>query len=621
MPLLHYAGRPALDLTDEQFAAATAPHAHALVDACAGAGKTRTLVARYLHRREAGAEPDRMALVTFTRRATAEMLDRLETFTQDRRALERRVRTIDGFAQAILRAAAGPFGVTADFGLLVDERRRANEGRGDEERPGESREGFAVRLFGRTALDADEDGTNLLGAFDGLRARLMGEAEIGRLAQSADVGDVWRRAARCYGDYRAAMDKAALYDHAEIQHRVIARCQAEPALAQKLFGRFTDLLVDEYQDVTAAQVAFFQLFLVGGGRLWAVGDEDQAIFGFRHAEVERIRRFGRDFPGARTYRLGTNLRCGRAITGLARAVIAGDRRRGTRPIALDERRDGDGWLNPGQVVAHEAEDAEAEGRWIARRIARLVDEEELPPERIAVLYRARPAAETVIETVRAALRRQRIPIEDSDKPGVAFRTIHESKGLEFEAVFLPGLVLGALPHYRATDAAARAEERRLFYVALTRAETRLHLSWPRCRMKRNGDPEAVRPSPLLVEGLAAALDGDGLDSGGLEWDGPEWDGPGSLDGWLARQGSRRIARPGLQATAPVRPKAGRPQPAKSLEEWLVGWSPAEIALLDEHLGRSLATLQGLIQRPYGELTRVVTLARADRAALRALRPS
>ncbi|HEV2678284.1 MAG TPA: UvrD-helicase domain-containing protein [Aliidongia sp.] len=612
MPLLNFAGRPALDLTDEQFAAATGPHGHALVQACAGAGKTRTLVARYLHRREQGAEPDRMALVTFTRRATAEMLDRLDTFIEDRRSLERRVRTIDGFAQAILRAAAGSLGVVADFGLLIDERRR-----GDEERPGESREGFVTRLFGRSALDVDEDGVNLLGAFDGFRARLMGKAEIGRLATSADVGEVWRRAAQAYPKYQAAMDQAALYDHAEIQHRIIERCQADPALATKLFGRFTDLLVDEYQDVTSAQVGFFKLFLTGGGRIWAVGDEDQAIFGFRHAEIERIRRFGRDFPDAATYRLGINLRCGRAITGLARAVIESDPKRGARPIELDERRDGTGaYLNPGRVACHEADDAEAEGSWIATRLAALIDDEAMPPERIAVLYRARPSAETVLDAVKAALRRRRIPVEEGSKPGVAFRTIHESKGLEFDAVFLPGLLLGVLPHYRATDASARAEERRLFYVALTRAESRLYLSWPRSRTKRNGDLEAVRPSPFLIDGLA------GLDEA-LELD---WQGPGRLAGWLARQGrnARRdgpITRtvPRSQATAPILPKAGRPQPPKSLTEWLAGWSPAEIALLDEHLGRSLGTLQGLIQRPYGELSRVVVLARADRAALTALR--
>jgi superfamily I DNA/RNA helicase len=613
MPLLNFAGRPALDLTDEQFAAATGAHGHALVQACAGAGKTRTLVGRYLHRLNEGAEPDRMALVTFTRRATAEMLDRLGTFIDDRRALERRVRTIDGFAQAILRAAAGSVGVAPDFGLLIDERRRGDE----EQRSGESREGFAARLFGRSALDPDEEGINLLGAFDGFRARAMGSDEIGRLARSADVGEVWRRAAEAYPKYQAAMDQAALYDHAEIQHRIIERCQADPALAAKLFGRFTDLLVDEYQDVTSAQVGFFKLFLTGGGRIWAVGDEDQAIFGFRHAEIERIRRFARDFPAATTYRLGTNLRCGRAITGIARAVIEGDPKRGSRPIELDDRRDGSGaYLNPGHVTCHEADDAEAEAGWIARQLAALVDDEGMPPERIALLYRARPSAETVLDAVKSALRKRRIPIEDGKAPGVAFRTIHESKGLEFDAVFLPGLLLGILPHYRATDAAARAEERRLFYVALTRAETRLYLSWPRSRTKRNGEPETVRPSPFLVEGLAALDDAEGLD----------WQGPGRLDGWLSRQGKsvRRdgpIGRsvPRSQPAAPSLPKAGRPQPAKSLADWLSGWSPAEIALLDEHLGRSLGTLQGLIQRPYGELSRVVTLARGDRSALRALR--
>jgi len=608
LPLLNFAGRPAFDLTDEQYAAATGAHGHALVQACAGAGKTRTLVARYLHRLNEGAEPDRVALVTFTRRATAEMLERLGTFIADRRALERRVRTIDGFAQAILRSAAGSLGVAPDFGLLIDDRRRS-----DEERSGDSREGFATKLFGRSALDADEDGINLLGAFDGFRARAIGAAEIKRLAVSADVGEVWRRAAQAYPKYQAAMDRAGRYDHAEIQHRILERCQADPDLATKLFGRFTDLLVDEYQDVTSAQVGFFKLFLAGGGRIWAVGDEDQAIFGFRHAEIERIRRFTRDFQAATAYRLGTNLRCGRAITGLARAVIAGDPKRGPRPIEADDRRDGSGaYLNPGRVAAHEADDAEAEGAWIARQLAALIDDEAMPPERIAVLYRARPTAETVLDAVKSALRRRRIPIEEGKTPGVAFRTIHESKGLEFDAVFLPGLLSGVLPHYRAADASARAEERRLFYVALTRAESRLFLSWPRSRTKRNGDVEAVRPSPFLVEGLAALDDVSGLD----------WQGPGGLAGWLARQGSKvrrdgAISRSVPRAeTTPALPKAGRPQPAKTLAQWLAGWSPAEIALLQEHLGRSLGTLQGLIQRPYGELSQVVKLARANPSALK-----
>ncbi len=97
---------------------------------------------------------------------------------------------------------------------------------------------------------------------------------------------------------------------------------AEPGIAQSLRDRWPLISVDEYQDIDAAQYRLLRLLAGDGRGLTVIGDPDQAIYGFRGADVDLFLRFGRDYPGAATRQLTRNYRSGRAIVAGALQAIA-----------------------------------------------------------------------------------------------------------------------------------------------------------------------------------------------------------------------------------------------------------------------------------------------------------
>ena len=158
---------------------------------------------------------------------------------------------------------------------------------------------------------------------------------------------------------------------------------AEPGIARSLRDRWPRISVDEYQDIDAAQYRLLRLLAGDGRGLTVIGDPDQAIYGFRGADVNLFLCFGRDYPGAATRQLTRNYRSSRAIvTGALQAIApcslvpgrvlrpAGDEVPGApgapgshaAPLAL-----------AGTLIGfHEAADERAEAAWIAREIERLL---------------------------------------------------------------------------------------------------------------------------------------------------------------------------------------------------------------------------------------------------------
>jgi DNA helicase II / ATP-dependent DNA helicase PcrA len=185
---------------------------------------------------------------------------------------------------------------------------------------------------------------------------------------------------------------------------------AEPGIAQSLRDRWPLISVDEYQDIDAAQYRLLRLLAGDGRGLTVIGDPDQAIYGFRGADVDLFLRFGRDYPGAATRQLTRNYRSGRAIVAGALQAIApcslvpgrvlrpaGDVTPGARGVnpfhplmsgpeyvgSHGEDEKGSkrrGRAAPGAPAAladaligfHEAADERAEAAWIAREIERLL---------------------------------------------------------------------------------------------------------------------------------------------------------------------------------------------------------------------------------------------------------
>jgi uncharacterized protein (TIGR00375 family) len=316
-------------LDAEQRAAAQAP-GPLLIVAGPGSGKTRTLTRRIAHQILAGGLPASQFLaITFTRRAAEEMRQRLALLLgigeggtgegEDGRD-EVTVTTFHGLGLRILREHHEAAGLSGEFGV-ADE---------------------AATLAVATELTGSErEGRKLIGG-------LSGQPE-GRHALLKEL------TARDLVDFDGLLELAA------------ALVRDNPAIAAGLHARWPYISVDEYQDVDAEQYDLLRAISGNGAGLTAIGDPDQAIYGFRGADVGFFLRFAADFPAATTVPLSRNYRSEPAIVTAAMQAIApatlvpGRQARAMRRELADQL-PGD---PIGALTFHEAADAYAEGAWVA----------------------------------------------------------------------------------------------------------------------------------------------------------------------------------------------------------------------------------------------------------------
>ncbi len=172
-----------------------------------------------------------------------------------------------------------------------------------------------------------------------------------------------------------------------------------PGAREKWQKAFRYVLVDEYQDTNHAQYRFLQLLAEKHGTVFAVGDPDQSVYGFRGADIRNVLEFEHDFPGARAIQLEQNYRSTNNILGASNAVIRNNRERKDKNL-WSELGDGE----PVRVV--EVEDEHSEARYVAAEIAMLV-EQGYSGKEIAVFYRTN-AQSRVLEDV---LVRQQVPYQ------------------------------------------------------------------------------------------------------------------------------------------------------------------------------------------------------------------
>ena len=322
-------------LDPEQLAAATAA-GPLLIIAGPGSGKTRVLTHRIAYQiAERGGSAGQFLAITFTRRAAEELRGRLAALCPGRDD-QVEVTTFHGLGLRILREHHGPAGLPRRFGV-ADEAARL---------------GVATELAG-----SERDGRKLL-------AGLAGDPD-GKLALRKEL---------------AARD---LVDFDSLVEMPTALLGDNPALAAELRARWPWISVDEYQDIDAVQYRLLRLIGGDGAGLTAIGDPDQAIYGFRGAEVGIFGRFPADFPAATTIRLTRNYRSSPAIVTAAMQAIAPTTLvPGRTAIAVREDPASGVTGRPGRdpapgdllgtVTFHEAADEQAEAAWIAAAVDRLL---------------------------------------------------------------------------------------------------------------------------------------------------------------------------------------------------------------------------------------------------------
>ncbi len=279
-----------------------------LVVAGAGSGKTWTLACRVARLVDRGVAPERILLLTFTRRAAREMLGRAETLTGDRGLGRVWGGTFHATANRLLRTHGGALGLAPGFTVLdrsdtadLMDLIRSDLGLGEDERRFPRKETLAD-VYSRT-VNAQRKLADVLEAeypwcaeeLDGIRAIFERYVERKRAQLTLDYDDL------------------LLYWHALGQH---------PAAGRAVSGQFDHVLVDEYQDTNPLQADILQSLKPDGQGLMVVGDDAQAIYAFRSATVRNILEFPERFPGTTILKLERNYRSTRPILDATNAVIA-----------------------------------------------------------------------------------------------------------------------------------------------------------------------------------------------------------------------------------------------------------------------------------------------------------
>jgi DNA helicase II / ATP-dependent DNA helicase PcrA len=289
-------------LNPAQREAVTAASGHYLVLAGAGSGKTRVLTHRIGWLLEVDhVSPWSVLAVTFTNKAAGEMRGRTEALVaNDARGLT--VGTFHGIAHRLLRRHWREARLPETFQILDsdDQQRlvkRTIQGLGLDEARFPPRQ---AAWFINSAKDEGKRPDALDPGFNPVNATLI---------------DIYRA-------YEAACQRAGLVDFAELLLRAHELWLHDDALLAHYRERFRHLLIDEFQDTNTLQYAWIRVLAGTTGQVFVVGDDDQAIYGWRGARVENVQHFLRDFPSARTIRLEQNYRSTGNILAAANAVIA-----------------------------------------------------------------------------------------------------------------------------------------------------------------------------------------------------------------------------------------------------------------------------------------------------------
>lgn len=532
-----------------------------LIVAGPGSGKTRTLTYRLAHLiRHHGVPAAQCLAITFTRRAADELRQRLRALLPEEWASVP-VFTFHSLSLSILREHWNVAGLQRGFRVASEAERLA--------------------LLQERLGDVD-------GNISERRARRY-LAAISLAKRTRSVPDDADQA-RALEAYRQALEMRNLVDYDDLVGRAADVLEADEGLQAAYQARYPWVCIDEYQDVDEQQVRLVKLLVPPDGNICAIGDPDQAIYGFRGGDARFFEAFQQqDFPSAKVVRLTRNYRSAHPIVTASSQVMA---QSSAQPHSVPMQEE-----TAARIALHEAPTERSEAEFIVKTLEQLLgghsffsidsgrssdDGEEWSFADFAILYRTEAQAPALIE----ALDRSGMPFQRRshsrllDHPGaprlldalqqgeesggnlirqieravhaaaqavegeteamlveagalfkplaevcgadkerflaelsvgaqvdtwdpradrIALLTLHAAKGLEFPVVFIVGCEDGILPLTwgEATDADLD-EERRLFYVGVTRAQTRLYLCHARKRLWR-GQVRPMAPSLYLSD--------------------------------------------------------------------------------------------------------------------------
>ncbi|SMC27209.1 DNA helicase-2 / ATP-dependent DNA helicase PcrA [Desulfacinum hydrothermale DSM 13146] len=353
-------------LNPAQYQAVTHPGGPLLVIAGAGTGKTRTLVYRVAYLVEQGVDPRSILLLTFTRKAAQEMMERASQILDARCAMVAGG-TFHSFANLILRRYGSHVGYPASF--TIADRSDAED---------------ILNLI-RTDLGFHKDKARFpkKRALMNIISRAANcQMSVGQVlaqeypqyeALEPEIEEIARTYAR-YKEERAIMD----YDDLLTKCRDLLR--DHPPVRQRLSWTYAHVLIDEFQDTNAVQAEIGAFLASEHGNIMAVGDDCQSIYSFRGADFRNIMDFPKRFPGSTVITLEENYRSTQPILSFTNAIIENAREKYSKRLFTKA----EGGAKP---IYTRPPSELAQALYVLQRIQTHL-QEGVPPHQIAVLFRA-----------------------------------------------------------------------------------------------------------------------------------------------------------------------------------------------------------------------------------------
>lgn len=474
-------------MTEKQFAAVRSDARHLRILAGAGTGKTRVLTHRIAYQINAvRIEPEHSLCLAFTNKAATEIKNRMATMGE---ASLVETGTFHSIAYRQIKARWKDLGIRDEPDLI------SNQG------------SYLSRILHKNFNHAERN--FILAEINWATARRISIDDYISEAENAGRVDVvpFVSVVESFQKYIELKRKENFIDYDDIIQLAIRFLAEDANYAEARHWKFKDLFVDEFQDVNPLQFALLQAWLGSSSSLTVVGDPCQAIYSWNGADARFLNDFEQYFPNSQTVILKDNFRSSPEILALSSSILPMMER-------LDPK------MQSGRLPTIRAElDEHEEARSVARLVKELaIGDIDLSDQ--AVLVRTHAQIPPIVE----AFQEQEIKFTvASDREsgagrddGVQILTLHAAKGLEWRIVHLCGVEEGFHPIAHANSELALEEERRLFFVGLTRAEEQLHISWARNRAlgsKRSRKPsmyirelsDLLDPTPLKFDGDRKAL--------------------------------------------------------------------------------------------------------------------
>src|SRR5437899_4392343 len=360
-----------------------------LILAGAGSGKTRVITYRIAHLIEnLGVMPESILAVTFTNKAAAEMVERVQRIVGGLSVAKPVISTFHSFCVRVLRRdiealripstvpGQPPIGHTKNFGSYAEA----------------DQQSIVKSVMKRMGIDDKELTPRIaLGRISWAKNHMLDPQEF--YLQSADPKT--EKIAHIFEEYRKELRKANALDFDDLLLEALRLLKSVAAVREYYNRRFQYLLVDEYQDTNRPQYELMRLLAGAGHNVCAVGDEDQSIYSWRGADIRNILEFEADFPEAKIVRLEENYRSTQNILGAASAVVANNIRRKGKNL-WTSRQGGT------KIGYYEAPDGENEALFAADTINKYVRQagENGETARAAVLYRTNSQSRLFAEAMR-----------------------------------------------------------------------------------------------------------------------------------------------------------------------------------------------------------------------------